>query len=148
MSIPEEVIASSVVHRFLLIHRHLRQYSRQMDNHGIRPRQFSVLRFLLEQGTATVGEVQQYMYASASTASSVISDLETDGYVTRTRSDEDNRVVNIELTAAGREIAEQTPVGGIPLLRRRLAHLPEDRLRLIDTALEEIMQLMEVTDSE
>jgi hypothetical protein len=39
-------------------------------------------------------------------------------------------------------------MGGIPLLRRRLRTLPEDRLRLIDEALAEIMQLMEVADHE
>jgi DNA-binding MarR family transcriptional regulator len=78
----------------------------------------------------------------------MISQLEESGYVTRTRLAEDNRVVMVELTPAGREVAEKVPMGGIPLLRRRLNNLPEDRLRRIEASLDDIMQLMEVTDDE
>ena len=74
--------------------------------------------------------------------------LEDAGHVERTRSEDDNRVVIIELTPTGSVLAETTPVAGIGLLRRRLPTLPEERLRLIDEALADIMELMEVTDSE
>lgn len=144
----ESPLAGSALHKFLIIHRHLRQYGRQMDDQGIRPRQFSVLRFLQENGPATVGEVQEYLYTSASTASTVISQLEESGLVSRTRSEEDNRVVIVELTSAGSALADETPLGGIPLLRRRLRALPEERLRIIDQALTDIMELMEVSDTE
>ena len=68
--------------------------------------------------------------------------------LTRTRSKEDNRVVIVDLTAAGRDIAENTPLVGLPLLRRRLRTLPQQRLQVIDTALVEIMDIMEVTDAQ
>ena len=61
---------------------------------------------------------------------------------------DDSRVVIINLTESGSALAETTPVAGIGLLRRRLPTLPEERLRVIDAALAEIMQLMEVTDGE
>lgn len=146
---PEDnALASSALHKFLLIHRHLRQYARTMDDQGLRPRQFAVLRFLLENGPATVTEIQAHLYTSASTASAVLTQLEEAGYVSRTRSDEDSRVVIIDLTTAGRELASRAPLGGIVLLRRRLPTLPENRLRQIDEALGEIMRLMEVTEAE
>ncbi len=143
-----EALAREALHKFLLLNRYLRQYARQINNQGLRPRQFSVLRFLLESGPATVGQVQAYLYRSPSTASTMIAHLEKAGYVIRTRSEEDNRVVMVDLTPAGREIAQNTPLGGIPLLRRRLDKLPPERLRLINEALAELMQLMEVTDIE
>jgi DNA-binding MarR family transcriptional regulator len=143
-----QALAEEVIHKFLRLNRFLRQYARQMDSQGIRPRQLAVLRFLLAAGPATVGQVQAYLYLSASTTSMVISQLEEAGYVTRTRSEEDNRVVMVELTPAGREITEHTPLGGIALLRRRLGGLPGDRLRLLDEALAEIMGLMEVPDTD
>jgi DNA-binding MarR family transcriptional regulator len=136
------------MHKFLIIHRHLRQYSRQMDGQGIRPKQFSVLRFLMEHGPATVGEVQEYLYNSPSTTSTTLSQLEETGYLTRTRSTEDSRVVIIELTDEGREIAANAPMGGMPLLRRRLRGLPEEHLQRINDALTDIMDLMEVVDTE
>lgn len=66
--------------------------------------------------------------------------------MTRTRSPHDNCVVIVELTAARREIADRTPLGGLHLLRRRLARLAEGRLAEIDGVLLEIMDLMGASD--
>ena len=76
----------------------------------------------------------------------MIAQLEEVGYVTRTRSEQDNRVVIVELTPAGRELVQKMSPGGILLLRQRLHDLPAARLQLLDEALAEIMRLMEVTD--
>ncbi len=141
-------VASDALHKFLLIFRHLRQTARSVDEQGIRGRQLAVLQFIQEQGPATVTEIQGYLYTSASTASTLITQLEDAGHVERTRSEDDNRVVIIDLTASGRALAETTPVAGIGLLRRRLPTLPEERLSQIDAALGEIMELMEVINSE
>ncbi|MGD9100693.1 MAG: MarR family transcriptional regulator [Anaerolineae bacterium] len=140
-------LSKQAIHRFLMLLRHLRQYSRQVGSQGVRPRQFSALLFLLESGPATVGQVQEYLYHSASTTSTVIAQLEEAGYVTRTRSEEDNRVVIVELTPEGQDVAQNTPLGGIPLLRRRLSALPQERLEVINQVLAEILQLVEVTDN-
>jgi DNA-binding MarR family transcriptional regulator len=78
----------------------------------------------------------------------LLAQLEQKGWVTRTRSPDDNRVVIVELTPAGRDIAQNTPLGGLPLLRRRLATLPEEQLGQIDEVLAEIKRLMEVTSAE
>ena len=148
MANPAEAPADLAMRKFLKIFRYLRQYARQIDERGIKPRQLSVLLFLKEVGPATVGQVQAYLFQSPSTASYVVADLEEAGYVTRTRSPQDNRVVIVELTPAGREQAQHTPLGGIPLFRRRLNTLSEERLQRINDALSDIMQLMEVADDE
>jgi DNA-binding MarR family transcriptional regulator len=80
--------------------------------------------------------------------SSLIAQLEEKGYVTRTRSHRDNRVVIVELTPVGQEIAENTPLGGLPLLRRRLARLSQERLSEMNDVLDEITHLTEVVGSE
>ncbi|MEZ4868348.1 MAG: MarR family winged helix-turn-helix transcriptional regulator [Caldilineaceae bacterium] len=144
MNDSHEAVANEAIHKFLLITRYLRQYARQMDSRGIGPREFSVLRFLLEREAATVGQVQEYLYRSASVASTIISGLEEAGYVTRTRSPDDNRVVIVQLTPSGRTIAQETPMGGIPLLRRRLVTLSPERLARMNEALADLMELMEV----
>jgi len=141
-------LAEDVLHKFLQINRFLRQYARQMSEQGVRPMEMAILRFLLKTGPATVGQVQSYVYRSPGTTSTVIASLEEAGYVTRTRSTEDNRVVVVALTPAGRDLAENTPLGGIALLRQRLGDLEEARLHLLAEALAEIMRLMEVTDND
>jgi MarR family transcriptional regulator, organic hydroperoxide resistance regulator len=142
-----QALAEDAIHKFLQLHRHLRQYALQMDHHGVRPREFSVLLFLLENDAATVGQVQEYLYHSPSTTSAILAQLEEAGYVTRTRSEADNRVVIVALTEKGRTVAQQGPMGGIPLLRRRLPTLSAQRLACINQALDDIMQLMEVSEN-
>ena len=148
MADTQQALAAETMHKFLRINRYLRRYARQVNDYGIAPKKLSVLRFLLEQESATVGQVQEYLYNSASAASTLVSHLEEAGYVTRTRSPEDNRVVIVELTEAGRRLAESAPIGGLILLRRRLRDLPPDELSQIDQALDHIAELMEVTDEE
>jgi DNA-binding MarR family transcriptional regulator len=145
----QEPLSDQVFHRFLALQHYLRRNARQLvDERGLTPRDLSVLRYLLELESATVGQVQAYIHKSPSTTSSLIAQLEEKGYLTRTRSDEDNRVVIVELTHLGQEIAENTPLGGLPLLRRRLANFPRQRLSEIDDVLREIRQLMEAVDIE
>lgn len=145
----QDPFSDLVFHHLLALIRHTRRYGRQiLDESGLTPRDFSVLCYLLETGSATVGKVQAYIHKSPSTTSALIAQLEEKGYVTRTRSAEDNRVVIVELTPAGGQIAKNTPLGGLPLLRRRLNQLNEKRLSEIDSVLTEIMQLMEATETE
>ncbi len=139
-------LTKETVKRFLQLNRHMRQAARQITSYGVRPRDFSVLRHIQEAGSQTIGEIQEYILSSPSTASTVVAKLEDDGYVTRTRSKEDNRVVFVELTKAGQELAVRTPMQGVPLLRRRLEALPEDDIRRINDALGDILRLMEVPD--
>ena len=147
MNDSKQALSKQTIHSFLTLFRYLRRYSRQVSRQGIRHRQFSVLLFLLESGPATVGQVQDYLYQSASTTSTLIAQLEEAGYVTRTRSQQDNRVVIVELTPSGQDVARNTPLGGIPLLRRQLSALPQEQLLALDTALAELLQLMEVTEN-
>lgn len=144
----DELRSDQVFHLFLSLLHNTRRHSRRMiDERGVKPRDFSVLRYLRDNGPATVGKVQGFIHKSPSTTSVLIAELEDKGLVTRTRSREDNRVVIVELTPTGREVADNTPLGGLPLLRRRLMALPDDHLVEIQAILEEIIRLMEVDDN-
>lgn len=142
-----ESLSDQVFHRLLILQQISRQHARQMvDERNITPRDFSVLRYLLEIGKASVGQIQAFVHKSPSTASLLIAQLEEKGFVSRTRSVEDNRIVYVSLTEAGQVIAETTPMKGLPLLRRRLRTRSETRLREMYSVLEEILQLMEGAD--
>jgi DNA-binding MarR family transcriptional regulator len=74
----------------------------------------------------------------------MVADLEKVGYVRRTRSQSDNRVVLVELTPEGEHIVQNAPLGGISLLRERLKGLSPDRLSVINEALTDLVQLLEI----
>ena len=95
-----------------------------------------------------MGQVQAFVHKSPSTTSSLIAQIEGNGYLTRTRSKEDNRVVIVKLTPIGQEIAIKTPLGGLPLLRRQLSQLSKNRLVQIDDVLTKIMNMMVSVETE
>ena len=137
-----DVDATETMHEFLTLLRRLRRYGRSMREVGLGGRKVSALRRLLQVGPMTVGQLRDYLYISDSSTSEMIQGLEEASYVWRSRSEEDNRVVIVTLTPAGRSVAERIPLGGIPLLRERLKTLPRARLKLIREALTEIQGLL------
>jgi DNA-binding MarR family transcriptional regulator len=140
----QDSLYMDTVHKFLSLYRYLRCHSRQMQQEGISGRKMSTLRYVLETGPRTIGQVRRYLYIGDSSTSELVASLEEKGYVTRTRSQEDNRVVIVELTPAGRELAQKKPLGGIPLLRERLRTLPPERLERINAAVTDVMDMLEV----
>ena len=143
MGEPTENAYTKTIQKFLTVYRHLRQYSRQRQKEGISGRKLSALRYL-EAGSRTVGQIRDYLYISDSGTSELIARLEKTGYVTRTRSDVDNRVVIVDLTPAGRDLVQKTPLGGVSLLREQLRTLPQERLSVINEAMTEILTLLEI----
>lgn len=144
MGHPSQDTYRETVQKFLTVYRHLRQYSRQRQKEGISGRQISALRHLEDAGPRTVGQIRDYLYVSDSGASELVARLEEMGYVTRTRSHTDNRVVIVDLTPAGQDLLSKTPLGGISLLRSRLEDLPHEKLLVIHQAMTEILTLLEI----
>jgi DNA-binding MarR family transcriptional regulator len=144
MENPTQGPYTDTTRKFLTVYRHLRRYSRQMHQEGISGRKLSALRYLYETGPRTVGQIRDYLYISDSGTSELIARLGKMGYVTRTRSDTDNRVVIVDLTPAGRDLVQKTPLGGVALLRERLQTLPQERLSVINEAMTEILTLLEI----
>jgi DNA-binding MarR family transcriptional regulator len=137
----DKTLALETIRKFLQIYRYVRHHGRKVQTAGLRGREFAILRYLRD-GRLKIGEICDYMFISASSTSEMISRMEDAGFVSRTRCKQDNRVVFVELTEAGRELAEKTPLGGIPLLREKLHTLPPDRLAVVDQAMTELVTLL------
>ncbi len=146
MTDASEAIYRGTIEEFLLLYRYLRRYSRQMHEGGISGRKISTLRYLVEAGPHTIGQLSGYLCISDSSTSAMIAALEDSGYVTRTRSSHDNRVVLVDVTTAGRALVEETSLGGIPLLREVLKTLPLERLGVIHEAMTTMVNLLEIQD--
>lgn len=142
----EQELYAETIHTFLTLYRYLRRYSCEMQSQGLSGRKIAALRYLLEAGALSIGQLRDYLYINDSTTSELVTQLEQAGYITRVRSSADNRVVIVALTPAGREMAQSVPLGGIPLLRERLKTLSPERLSLIYTALKELKELLGIAD--
>ena len=91
--------------------------------------QYIVLLTLWEAGSATVGDLCRRLYLDNGTITPLLKKMEEAGYITRTRSRQDERVVTVQLTDAGwdlRQKVREIPglVGScIPLSREEAAAL-------------------------
>jgi DNA-binding MarR family transcriptional regulator len=139
----DERLYRATLQEFLSCYRYLRRYGRQMHQEGISGRKISTLRYLVGVGPLTIGQLGDYLCINDSSTSTLIAHLQRKGYVTRTRSLDDHRVVLVEVTEEGRELVERTPLGGIPLLREALKTLPPERLALVHEALKTMNELLE-----
>lgn len=142
-------LAEEVVHRLLAVHRHLRRYSKRVTSElGISGRQLAALRRLRTDGPHSVGGLGSHLHLADSTTSELLARLEAAGLVTRSRSAEDNRVAVVELTPAGSALVDRAPLGGMALLRQRLAALPCEQVAGLAQSLATVAELMEIDDAD
>lgn len=74
---------------------------------GITYTQYIVMLVLWEKESATVGDLCKKLYLDNGTVTPLLKKLEERGYVCRTRSKEDERVVTVTLTDQGRALKEE-----------------------------------------
>ena len=143
---PASDLYTETINMFLSVYRHLRRCSRRMHAEGIGGRKVATLRHLRDEGPLTVGQIRDYLYVSDSSASELVARLQEKGYVQRTRSRQDNRVVIVSLTEEGKKVADRVPLDGVPLLRERLKNLTPERLAVIRDAMADISQILDLAD--
>jgi DNA-binding MarR family transcriptional regulator len=66
------------------------------------------------------------MLLAVNSVTSLVDKLENQGLVRRTRSDEDRRVIHVELTTAGKKVYDAAVVEKLSLLRLMLGRLSSD----------------------
>lgn len=78
--------------------------------------QFAVLESLYHLGHMTQGEISSKVLKSGSNMTTVIDNLERDGFVRRERDEKDRRVIHVHLTEAGTSKVEAVLPGHVAVL--------------------------------
>jgi DNA-binding MarR family transcriptional regulator len=99
----------------------------ELARYDITHQQFSILMILTETQCSTGAMTR------------MLDRLEAKGIVRRTRSSADRRVVNIELTAAGREFAGKMPIVAINVMNRYLQGFEAAELELMKVFMRRIL---------
>jgi len=89
-------------------------------------RELQVLEFLGEARIAKMRDVAERLHVAVNSMTTIIDGLETKGFVQRTRSDEDRRVVFVEPTEAGRELHRDSVAHHVLFCRVMLEALNPD----------------------
>lgn len=85
-----------------------------------------LIEHLLLAGSQKMKSISEYLGVAVNSVTSIIDNMERKGYVARQRSGDDRRVIHVQLTAQGAEVAEASMQVKRKLLRSLLEVLPED----------------------
>jgi DNA-binding MarR family transcriptional regulator len=85
-----------------------------------------VVEFLGNEGPKMMRELAKHLAVAVNSMTSIVDNLEHKDLVRRHRSQEDRRVVRVELTDAGREIYQSSVELNLRLFRTMLGALTED----------------------
>lgn len=108
---------------------------------GITYTQYIVLLALWEKGSATVGDLCRRLYLDNGTVTPLLKKMEEAGFITRSRSRQDERVVTVRVTDAGWALRDQ--VRDIPALVGRCLPLTEQDAISLYTILHKILEAAE-----
>lgn len=89
-----------------------------------------------------VSDLARQMYLHPATVVGILDRLESKGLVRRTRSREDRRVVEIDLTAEGKNVVEQAPEVAQGLLVKGLEALSEKSLSQVSEGMRYIVKIL------
>ncbi|MGD8765712.1 MAG: MarR family transcriptional regulator [Desulfobacteraceae bacterium] len=124
-------------------------YTKELNKkHSITAAQLNCLLALYENGPLPPSQIARHMMVKSSTVTGVIDRLEQKALVKRQRNSPDRRIINIQLTANGKKMAEVAP----PPIQQRvidgLQRLSNKELDQIILSLAKLTKMLDVQDLE
>lgn len=101
-----------------------RAYKPLLDKLGLTYTQYITMMALWESGTMSVNELGRRLYLDSGTLTPLLKKLEAKGLVTRRRSTEDERRVEVSLTERGRAMEDEA--ASVPAQMARCVPLPRE----------------------
>jgi DNA-binding MarR family transcriptional regulator len=84
----------------------VRRYKPILEEFDLTYTQYIAMMILWEKKTVTVNKLGEHLYLDSGTLTPMLKKMESKGLIKRTRSELDERRVNVELTAAGEKLSE------------------------------------------
>jgi DNA-binding MarR family transcriptional regulator len=100
--------------------------------------QMMILMTLLRLHQTSMNQLAQTLGLSRANASGLVDRLENKGLVERIRSEKDRRVVLVQLTPAGRQVAQHLAEQNRQGLRRMMKRIPGRQLQIFVQTLEQL----------
>ncbi len=85
----------------------VKKYNPHLEKIGLTYTQYIVMMVIWAEKKVSVKQLGEKLYLDSGTLTPVLKSLASKGYVTRTRSSEDERVLIVELTDEGEKLKEQ-----------------------------------------
>lgn len=113
---------------------------------GLTGPQLWAIKVISEAAPIKVSELARRMYLHPATVGGILDRLETKGFVSRTRSRSDRRVVKVGLTDDGKQLVNDAPEVAQGLLVAGLQQLSGEKLLTIMAGLADMVQILGAQD--
>jgi DNA-binding MarR family transcriptional regulator len=113
---------------------------------GLTGPQVWAIKVIAEHGNIRVSDLAKNMYLHPTTVVGIIDRLEKRGLVSRLRSQEDRRVVDVALTDEGRSLVESSPEVASNKITHGLESLSEPQLDIIYQGLDRLTHILDAAD--
>lgn len=141
MKDPREV--AQIIDNLRRVFQALNEYSKNAEKMiGLTGPQLWGLKLLAQAAPLRVSELARQMYLHPATVVGILDRLEAKGLVTRTRSQQDRRAVEITLTARGKEIVTSAPEVAQIMLVEGFAALPDEQLASVAEGMQILAQIL------
>ncbi len=109
---------------------------------GLTGPQLWTIKVIADSSTIRVSDLARKVYLHPATVVGILDRLESQGLVKRVRSEDDRRVVKVELTGVGKKIVAKAPEVAQGLLVAGLEGLTLARLKGINSGLKEMVKIL------
>lgn len=113
---------------------------------GLTGPQLWAIKVIAQWAPIRVSDLARRMYLHPTTVVGILDRLESRELVCRTRSTTDRRVVEVNLTAQGKQLVEKAPEVAQGLLVKGLEVMPNERLSYIGGALNDLVSILGAQD--
>ncbi len=144
---PNDALVAEIIDNIRRVFQFVNEHSkRAVRETGLTGPQLWAIKVVAERGPIRVSELAKRMYLHPATVVGIIDRLEMRGLVSRTRSQTDRRVVEIDLTAEGRALVEEAPEVFQGVLLKGLEPLSREKLQIIAGGLEKLVTILGVRE--
>ncbi|MDN3693475.1 MarR family transcriptional regulator [Chryseobacterium tructae] len=112
-------------------------YKPYLDTISLTYPQYLVMLVLWENGEVNIGKIGEYLHLDNGTLTPLLKRMEKNGLLNRTRSQDDERVVLINLTENGKSLKDKAK--HIPEAVQSCFHLDEEKKEQLMSGLDEIL---------
>lgn len=124
-------------------------YTKELNKkYSVSAAQLNCLLALHENGPLPPSQIAKHMMVKSSTVTGVVDRLEQKELVRRVRNSPDRRVITIELTEIGKQLAENAPPPIQQKILDGLTRISEAEINEIIFALEKLTDMLDVQDLE
>ncbi len=136
-------MVADIIDNIRRVFQAVNEYSKKAEREtGLTGPQLWAIKVIAAEAPIRVSELARRMYLHPATVVGIIDRLEARELVSRTRSQEDRRVVEIQLTDRGKGLVAQSPEVAQGLLVKGLETLPDKKLQHMADGLAQLVNIL------